>query len=53
MRKVSKQKGWALSLSYGLYGGFYIHKGYTKRICLGRIALTYYPTDIDNLLKKL
>lgn len=41
----------SLVINIGKYGGFYIHWGYTKRICLGWIALTVYPFDIDKKLK--
>ena len=40
-------------ISIGRYGGFYFYNGYTKRICLGWIAFTFIPDDIDNVLKRL
>lgn len=43
----------ALMLSFGKYGGFYWHKGYSKRLCLGWIAITLIPKDIDDILSKL
>lgn len=39
-----------IAISFGSYGGFYIHSGYTKRVCLGWIAFTYFPEDIDRTL---
>jgi len=39
--------GGTISISWGSYGGFYTTSGYTKRICLGWVAFTYYPDDID------
>jgi len=37
--------------SVGRYGGFYIRLGYSWRICLGWVALTLLPTDVDKLLR--
>jgi len=39
-----------ISISWGRWGGFYITWGYTKRVCLGWVALTYFPDDIDDYL---
>jgi hypothetical protein len=37
-----------LALSWGEYGGFYLHP---RRICLGRVALTYLPkVEIEDLM---
>jgi hypothetical protein len=47
---VVKRSG-TLAISWGKYGGFYWHWKYTKRLCLGWIAFTYLPNDLDNLLK--
>ena len=46
------KRGGTISLSWGKYGGFYWRKGYTTRLCLGWIALTYFPEDLDNILSK-
>jgi hypothetical protein len=44
----------SLILSWGEYGGFYYRKGKaTTRLCLGRIAITYMPEDIDDVFKRL
>lgn len=48
---VVKRSG-TLALSWGKFGGFYFHWRYTKRICLGWLAITYIPDDLDNLLSK-
>jgi len=40
----------SLIISIGKYGGFYFFNGYTKRVCLGWIAVTYIPKDIDKIL---
>jgi hypothetical protein len=41
------------SISWGKYGGWYILLRYTKRICLGWVAITYFPFDIDEKLNEL
>jgi len=48
-----KKKGFSITISFGKYGGFYNFSGYGKRICLGWLAITYYPEDIDEILKRL
>lgn len=40
-------KGGTLSLSWGRYGGFYVCRW---RVCLGFVALTYVPVEIDDLM---
>jgi len=40
----------SLTLSWGKYGGFYFFRGFSKRLCLGWISLTYFPDEIDNLI---
>jgi hypothetical protein len=37
-----------LALSWGRYGGFYLHRG---RVCLGRVAFTYCPVELDVLMR--
>ena len=39
-----------LALSWGRYGGFYVTWAYAKRLCLGWVALTYVPLEIDALM---
>lgn len=41
----------SITISWGKYGGFYYNFGYTSRICLGWIYFTYFPEEIDKLLK--
>lgn len=37
-----------ISVSWGAYGGFYLHP---KRVCLGRVAFTWLPKiEIDDLM---
>jgi len=38
------------TVSFGKWAGFYIFKGYTFRVCLGWVAFTYFPIDIDEIL---
>lgn len=45
-------EGMTLALTIGPWGGFYWHWGFTKRICLGYVALTYIPIDLDSILTK-
>lgn len=37
-------------ISWGDYGGFYFYRGYTSRLCLGWIAFTYLPLEIDDIV---
>lgn len=39
-----------IAISFGAYGGFYFYRGYSIRICLGWVALTYLPRDLDTIL---
>lgn len=34
-----------ICISIGKWGGIYWFSGFTKRLCLGWIALTYIPVD--------
>lgn len=36
------------SISIGRWGGFYWHRDYTARLCLGWVAFTFFPFDIDD-----
>lgn len=38
-----------LMISFGKYGGFYFHRGYSWRLCLGWMALTFIPEDDEFL----
>lgn len=42
-----------LALSIGKWGGFYLYAGYTLRLCLGWVAVTIIPDDIDDILGNL
>lgn len=41
-----------IALSWGAWGGFYVHYDWTWRLCLGWVALTYIPQDLDVLLEQ-
>lgn len=45
-------KNGTLAISWGEYAGFYWHSKYSKRLCLGWIAFTYIPNDLDDLLNQ-
>jgi hypothetical protein len=44
---VASNRGGTLALSWGRYGGFYLHR---YRLCLGWVALTFLPIDLDEIL---
>jgi hypothetical protein len=49
-REVIEPRWWkgTLTLSWGSYGGFYVHP---RRVCLGWVALTLVPrVEIDDLM---
>jgi hypothetical protein len=43
----------SLVFSIGKWGGIYFHIGYTVRVCLGFVAITWLPVDIDLVLEKV
>ena len=45
--------GLSFIVSVGKWGGFYLMLGYSWRICLGFIAFTIIPDDIDNVFDSL
>ena len=40
--------GGMVALSWGKYGGFYLHR---NRVCLGWVALTWLPQEIEELMR--
>ncbi len=40
------------AITVGKYGGFYVNYGYVKRICIGWIAIDFYPETIDVILNR-
>ena len=53
LRKRSvRRSGGSFIISWGKYGGWYWHNKFTKRLCLGWLAITFIPMDIDDVLTK-
>jgi len=48
---MSERRTWTLALSWGPTGGRYVHNGFAKRACLGRLAMTFVPIEIDDLME--
>jgi len=42
-----------ISISIGKFGGVYVTHGYTARLCLGWVAFTWYPFDIDDYFTRV
>lgn len=42
-----------LMLTVGRWGGVYVFRGYTWRLCLGWVALTFIPRDMDEITNDL
>jgi uncharacterized protein (DUF433 family) len=40
-------------INIGSWGGIYVYRGATFRLCLGWVALTIWPFDIDYLISDL
>lgn len=40
-----------LALSWGSWGGFYVRLRFCPRLCIGPVALTYCPVEIDALME--
>ena len=40
-----------VALSVGPWGGFYLHRGFFHRLCLGYVALTVVPVELDDLME--
>lgn len=38
------------AITIGKYAGFWVNFGYMKRICLGWIAIDFYPFEIDEVM---
>lgn len=39
-------------VNIGKWGGVYFHHGFSTRLCLGWIAFTFIPADMDEILAK-
>lgn len=40
-----------LALSWGAWGGFYFNRGFCPRVCLGWLAITYCPVELDDMME--
>ena len=47
---MAKFRGIGIMLSVGRWGGVYYVNGWSKRLCLGWLALTFFPTDGDDII---
>ena len=41
----------SIVFSCGRWGGIYFGRGYGWRICLGWVAVTFFPEDIDDIVR--
>ena len=47
---MKKPKGGTIAVSWGGYGGFNYSRKYVTRLCLGWVAIYYFPEDLDESL---
>lgn len=40
----------SVTLAVGQWGGIYIRKGWSKGLCLGWVAITFMPADVEEIL---
>ena len=40
-----------VAISWGPNGGVYLHHDFSWRICLWRVALTYVPVELDDMME--
>jgi hypothetical protein len=40
-----------VAVSAGPWGGFYVHRGFFHRLCLGWVAITVVPVELDDLME--
>lgn len=45
------ERAGTLALSWGPWGGFYARRGFCWRVCLGWVAITFLPVEIDDLME--
>lgn len=48
---LRKWRSGTLALSWGAWGGFYVNRGFGLRLCLGWLAITALPVDLDDLME--
>lgn len=54
MKQTNPNKGISFLIAVGSYGGFYAYKSKTSiRLCLGWIAFTLFPFDLEDVLTEL
>lgn len=53
VKNEKAEKGFSLVLSFGKWGGFYLNRKYMFRLCIGWVAFTIIPKDLDVILKRL
>lgn len=39
-----------IALSWGHWAGVYVIRGYCVRLCLGWVAITYVPVELEELI---
>lgn len=39
-----------IMFSIGKWGGFYWHRDFSIRLCLGWVAITLLPVDVDEIM---
>ena len=42
----------SIIIAFGRYGGFFIARGWSTRIALGWMAITFMPVDFDIVFQK-
>lgn len=51
--RAADARGGTVAFSWGPWGGFYAKRGAMTRLCLGWVAITYIPQDLDEFLDRL
>ena len=51
-KPIVRRSGGSFCISWGKYGGWYWRNKFTKRLCLGWLAITFIPMDLDDILTK-
>lgn len=39
-----------VAVSVGPWGGFYVHRKFFQRVCIGWLAITVVPVELDDLM---
>lgn len=48
----TRTRDMSINISIGRYGGFYIHRGNSLRICLGWIAFTFMNMELEDFAER-